>query len=84
MFAPYGFTVSVDEHRISFTGASPRDFLDAEHAHHPLSVAAKGVLEARGELEALRQRLLAIFEAGNEDPHAFRTTRRYVIATARR
>jgi hypothetical protein len=42
------------------------------------------VLEARGELEALRQRLLAIFEAGNEDPHAFRTTRRYVIATARR
>ena len=84
MFEPHGFTVTVDEHRISFAGASPRDYLDAEHANHPLSVAAKGALEARGELEPLRERLLAIFEAANEDPDAFRVTSRYAVATARR
>ena len=42
------------------------------------------MLEARGELERLRERLLAIFEAGNEDPDAFRVTSRYAVATARR
>jgi len=84
MFEPHGFTVSVEEHLISFTAASARAYLDAEHANHPLAVAAKGVLEAQDKLEALRERLLAIFEAANEHPHAFRVTSHYVVATARR
>jgi hypothetical protein len=42
------------------------------------------VLGPRGEDEALRERMLAIYEAANEDPDAFRVTSRYVVATARR
>jgi len=42
------------------------------------------VLEAAGEFEAVRARALAVLEAGNEDPRAFRATSRYVVALARR
>jgi SAM-dependent methyltransferase len=84
LFAPYGFTVAVEEHRIAFTAASPREYLDVEFANHPLAVGGRQILEPRGELEALHEQSLAILEAGNEDPDAFRATSRYVIATARR
>ena len=49
-----------------------------------MSVAGRQVLEPRGESDALFERLLAIFEAANEDPGAFRVTSRYVIASIRR
>lgn len=55
-----------------------------EQADHPLALAGRAVLEPRGESEALQQRMLAIYAAGNEDPDAFWVTSRYVIATARR
>ena len=42
------------------------------------------MLGPRGEGDALRERMLAIYEAANEDPDAFRVTSRYVVATARR
>jgi hypothetical protein len=42
------------------------------------------VLEPRGEYEALRDRVLAIYEAANEDPGAFRLASRSSVATARR
>jgi hypothetical protein len=58
--------------------------LDTESANHPLAVAVRAVLEPRGEAEALRHRMLATYEAANEDPDAFRVTSRYVVATARR
>jgi SAM-dependent methyltransferase len=83
LFAPYGFEVDVAGERLAFTAASPRAYLDAESAH-PLAVAGRAVLEPRGEGAALRDRMLAIYEAGNEDPDAFRVTSRYVVATARR
>jgi SAM-dependent methyltransferase len=83
LFAPHGFDVSLGEERLAFTAASPQAYLE-EQAGHPLAVAGRGVLEARGEDEALREEMLAIFRAGNEDPHAFRVTSRYVVATARR
>jgi hypothetical protein len=34
-------------------------------------------------MESLRRRALEILEEGNEDPDGFRTTSRYVVATAR-
>src|SRR6266542_462303 len=52
--------------------------------HHPLAVAGLSVLGPLGRAQALRARLLAILENGNEDPGRFRVTSRYVIATARR
>ena len=42
------------------------------------------ILGQLGQAEALRARLLAILENGNEDPTSFRVTSRYVVATARR
>jgi SAM-dependent methyltransferase len=83
LFAPHGFEVTVAEECIAFTGRSPDAFLD-QQAGHPLAVAGRAVLDPRGESEALRARMLAIYEAGNEDPDAFRATSRYVVATARR
>ena len=67
-----------------FTAASPSEFLDAELRNHPLWVAARELLERRGELEATRDRALKILETRNEDPNAFRVTSDYIVATARR
>ena len=83
LFAPHGFQLTAEEERLSFTAPSPQAFLD-EQADHPLAVAGQAVLGPRGEADALRERMLTIYEAANEDPDAFRVTSRYVVATARR
>jgi SAM-dependent methyltransferase len=84
LLAPHGLDVTVKDERLAFTAESPRDYLDAESANHPLAVAGRAVLEPRGEGQALRDRMLSIYEAANEDPDGFRVTSRYVVATARR
>jgi SAM-dependent methyltransferase len=81
LFAPLGFEVTVSEARLSFTADSPEDYVRSEAAHHPMAVAGRQVLEPRGESAALFERLVAILEAANEDPDAFRVTSQYVIAT---
>jgi len=48
------------------------------------SEAGRAVLEPRGEAGALRERMLTIYEAANEDPGSFKVTSRYIVATARR
>jgi SAM-dependent methyltransferase len=84
LLAPHGFTVTTTEHPITFRAASPRAFLETEGDRHPMAVAARALLEPRGEADALFERMLAIYEAENEDPGAFAVTSRYVVATARR
>jgi hypothetical protein len=58
--------------------------LDTELSANPVWIAARTVLEPRGELRAVRDHALAILEAANEDPGAFRVASRYVVSTARR
>ena len=84
LLGEHGFTVTMTEHSIAFTAESPQAWLEQQARDHPLSIAGAAVLEPRGEVDAVRARMLEIFEAGNEDPDAFRVTSRYVIATARR
>lgn len=84
LLAPYGFEVAATEERLAFSARSACAYVEAESANHPLAVAGRAILEPRGEAEALRDRMLSIYEAANEDPHAFRVTSRYVVATARR
>ena len=84
LLAPHGFTVEVEEHSLSFTDTSPAAYVDGESRDHPLAVAGLAVLEAVGQGEAVRDRLLRIVEAGNERPAGFEVTSRYVVATARR
>jgi SAM-dependent methyltransferase len=84
LLAPHGFTVDVEEHSLSFTDISPAAYLGGESRDHPMAVAGLAVLEGLGQAEVLRDRLLPILVAGNEDPAGFRITSRYVVARARR
>ena len=84
LFAPHGFSIAVEEHRLSFTAASPGDYLDSEGETHPLAVSGRRILQQHGRHEQVRAKLLAILEAANEDPFGFRVTSRYGVATAQR
>jgi SAM-dependent methyltransferase len=84
LLGPHGFSVEVTRHALAFTASSAREFLDDQAQHHPMAVAGLGVLEQLGQAQALRARLLAILQDGNEDAGKFRVTSRYVVATARR
>lgn len=84
LFGPHGFEVAVEEQRLALTASSATEYVDVESVSHPLAVAGRVLLESRGEFEALRARMLAIYEAANEDPDGFQVTSRYVVATARR
>ena len=84
LLAPHDFSVEVKHHALAFTAPSAREFLDDQLQNHPMAVAGLSVLEQLGQAEALRTRLLAILQNGNEDAGKFRITSRYVVATARR
>jgi len=73
--------IQLEEHELAFTAASAEHYLDI-NSRHPMAVSALGILEQAGKAEQARSHLLAILQAGNEDPTAFRTTSRYVIAKA--
>jgi len=81
MFAPLGFSIEIHEQALAFTAASPRAFLDAEMRDHPAWIAARSTLA--GELDEVREQILAILTEGNEDTAGFRITSRYVVAIAR-
>jgi hypothetical protein len=51
-------------------------------ADHPMAIAGRALLEQHGAAEAAHDRMIAVLEAGNEDPNGFRVTSRYVVATA--
>lgn len=83
-FAPHGYSIHLSEQQLAFTAASPEAFADTELRIHPAWIAARAVIEPRGEMQAVRDRALEIFETANEDPAGFRVTSHYVVATARR
>jgi SAM-dependent methyltransferase len=83
-FAPHGFSVDLSEEQLAFTASSPQEFVDTELRVHPGWIAARAALEPRGQMQAVRDHALEIFEAANEDSAGFRITSRYVVMTARR
>jgi len=84
LLAPHGYEVSIEEHQLAFTGSSAAAYLDEESSAHPLAVAGKALLEQSDEGEAVRARMLEIYEEANEDPEGFQITSTYILATARR
>jgi len=84
LFEPHGRQIDVQEHRLAFTATSPAEFLDRESDNHPLAIAGRAVLEPTGRGDALRDRMLSIYAAANEDADGFRVTSRYIVATAQR
>ena len=84
LFAGHGLRPTIEHHELSFTGASPAEFLEDQRTSHPMAVAGFDVLERLGQADAARDTLLDILTQGNEDPRAFRATARYVVVTASR
>jgi SAM-dependent methyltransferase len=70
----------VEFHRgeLQITAESPEAYLTANE-QHPLSVAARPVLEQAGTLAPTLERALAVLREGNEDPAAFRVTSPYLV-----
>ena len=80
LFEPHGRSVELSEHLIAFTASSAREWVEGESRDHPMSVAARPLLEQSGRSEELERRLIEHYESANEDPDAFRVTSRYVVA----
>src|SRR5262245_61886872 len=79
LFEPYGFSVSLTEHSLSFHADSVDEFMRIEGENHPMAVAARHVLEQAGRAEEVREAMRRTYEEGNEDPDAFRLTSRYAV-----
>lgn len=84
LFGGYDMNLSVEQHELAFTAASPEEFLDIERRSHPLAIAGFEVLERMGRDEMAHGQLRRILEDGNEDRSAFKSTGRYVVVTAAR
>jgi SAM-dependent methyltransferase len=82
LLAPLGFSVTIQEHVLAFTGTSPTAYAEAELAHHPQWVEVREPLEATGRWEQARLGLTQLYANANEEPDDFRFTSRYLIATA--
>lgn len=84
LFAAHDMTVTVEQHELAFTAASPQHFLEAQRTSHPMAIAGFEVLQRLGQAEPAHARLLRILQEGNEDASAFRSTNRYIVVTAER
>ncbi len=77
-----GADVSVAEHELAFTAASPEAWFGEHEAHHPFWRWARRTLDGTRWAQA-RAESVAALSAENEDPAAFRTTSGYFVVTAR-
>jgi len=87
LLAPHGFSVDIEAHSHVFTAASIDDYLRDELIDHPLWVASRAMLEARGRGHVhaeIVDRAREFLTAGNENPDGFAVTSSYVVATAQR
>ncbi len=76
-------TVAIDEHALPFTADSPEAWFADQEAHHPVWHWVRRQVTAERWRE-LRDESVALLSEANEDHHAFRTTSRYLVVTARR
>jgi hypothetical protein len=82
--APYGLAVSTAEQPLVFTAASPRAQAELDATCHPATMSLLTRLREVGiDQQTAIERLTEALTEINEDPAAFRTTSRYVIATLR-
>jgi SAM-dependent methyltransferase len=84
LLGPHGFDVAMQPERIAFRAESAEAYFDEESRTHPPWFATRAELEPRGEFDLLRERVIEILEAENEDTDSFRVTSPYAVATARR
>jgi len=77
--AAHGAHVEAEDGRLVVAGASPEAYFADGEAYHPMSVAARPLIERAGTYPALREEAIAALRAGNEDPEAFRATSPYRV-----
>ena len=68
-----------DEGEITFRSESPESYLAAQEEHHPLSIAARGLLSQAGSYDAVRAEMLKALKHGNESARGFAATSRYRV-----
>jgi ubiquinone/menaquinone biosynthesis C-methylase UbiE len=84
LFAPHDMALETwTEHQISFTSSSAYAYVEEESTEHPLWILGMQMLERQGadKADALREEVVEIFDAANEDPDAFRITSTYRVLT---
>lgn len=80
----HGLAVSTEELAIVFNADSPEAYVERDATTHPMWLDGFARLREVGAGEdVLRAPAIAALREVNEDPSAFRTTSRYVIATLR-
>ena len=85
LFTDHGMTTEVrGPYELVVIAPSPRAYLEAEMANHPMAIAGDEVFRSRGVAEEARERLLRVLEEHNEDGDRFRSTSRYVVVLATR
>jgi SAM-dependent methyltransferase len=81
--AKSGATLRVHEGEVVFARTTPDAYLRDQEADHPMTIAARGLLENAGTYEAVRAQMLDALRRGNGDG-AFSGTSRYRVIEIRR
>jgi SAM-dependent methyltransferase len=84
LFGAQGFQIHMTQYPMVNTGPSPRAFLEGVDQVHPVSRACSLVLEKAGVLEQTMAKMLSVLEKRNEDPEAFKVSRKFVVGIATR
>jgi SAM-dependent methyltransferase len=77
--AKHGATVEAEDGGLVIEGASPEAYFAIGEEYHPMSVAARPLIERAGTYAPIREEAIATLRAGNEDPDAFRVTSPYRV-----
>ena len=78
-----GANVRVHEGELVVARSTPEAYLHDQETHHPMTIAARGLLEHAGTYEAVRARMLDALRRGDGDG-AFSSTSRYRVIELRR
>lgn len=75
--ARHGASATFQEGELVIVGESPEAYFDTGEANHPMSLAARPLLERAGTYAATRARALTALRDGNENTSAFRVRSPY-------
>ena len=81
--AKYGANVRVHEGEVVFARSTPEAYLRDQETHHPMTIAARGLLQHAGTYAAVRAQMLDALRPADGDG-AFSTTTRYRVIELRR
>jgi SAM-dependent methyltransferase len=81
--ARFGASVRSSESEVLFSRSAPEAYLHDQETQHPMTIAARGLLQRAGTYDTVRAQMLEALRRGYEDG-AFSTTSRYRVIELRR